>query len=135
MIKICMQTGNRNCAATIYAPDQVKYVSTKLVAVYAAKTFGIALEIFSGLQCFLLISTEHIMETETIYTYGYYKHNMELDIDGINKLYIINIRLGYYENKRDEYNRNKIKYTLGNKLKNKNICYCKRNKVFRIEKT
>ncbi len=50
-----MQAGNRNCATTIYAPDQVKYVSTKLVAVYAAKTFGIAPELFSGLQVELIV--------------------------------------------------------------------------------
>ncbi len=48
---------------------------------------------------------------------------------------IIIIFIGYYENKSDEYNRNKIKYTLGNTCKNKNICYCKMNKVFRIKKT
>ncbi len=107
-----MQAGNRNCPATIYAPDQVKYVSTKLVAVYAVKRFGIAPDLFSGLQVELIVHcvtfvtynnnnntykyivffidinrTYNGNRNNISHMYGYYKHNMDLDIDGINKLY------------------------------------------------
>eukprot|EP01084_Bolivina_argentea_P209267 356500_1 len=55
MIKISMQVGKRNFPAKIYAPDQVKYQSTKLVAVYAVKTVGIAPGCFGGLQVDLIV--------------------------------------------------------------------------------
>eukprot|EP01084_Bolivina_argentea_P209270 356505_1 len=105
MIKIRMQTGKRNFPTTIYAPEQLKYQFGKLVALYVVKTVGIAPE----------CSRQHIMETQTIYN-RHCNDNMELDIDGIKKLWILRIRVGKYQNKWDEYNRNKMKYIWGNKL-------------------
>ncbi len=45
-----MQPGKTNCPATRYAPQQLKYQSSKIVAVYLVKTVGIAPECFGGLQ-------------------------------------------------------------------------------------
>ncbi len=35
---------------------------------------------------------KHIMKTKTIFIHGHYKDNMELDFDGIKKLYITSIK-------------------------------------------
>ncbi len=58
------------------------------------------------------------METETIFIWTY-KDIVELDFDGIKKLCIISISLGYRENKWNKYNRNKTKYIFGYNFKNK----------------
>ncbi len=50
-----MSVGNRNFAATIYAPDQLKYPSGKVVAFYAVKTVGVAPECSGGCQVDLMV--------------------------------------------------------------------------------
>ncbi len=64
-----MQTGNRNCAAIIYAPDEAKYVSAKLVEDYAVKIFGIAPELFNGLQVELWFIMLRLLHITTIITH------------------------------------------------------------------
>eukprot|EP01084_Bolivina_argentea_P270156 459318_1 len=87
MTKIYMQDGNRIFPATIYERDQLQYKLSKIVSVYAVTTVGIALDCFGWLQCFLLIRTKDIMETETIFIYGHYKDNMELEIEVIKVMH------------------------------------------------
>ncbi len=45
-----MPVGNINLPSTIYAPDQLKYLSSEIVAVYVVETVTIAPEYFGGLQ-------------------------------------------------------------------------------------
>eukprot|EP01084_Bolivina_argentea_P209268 356501_1 len=95
---------------TIYAWDQQQYHSSKIVTVYAVELIGIAPEYWFQLQCFLLLWIKYIMKTEKTHIYAYYNESMELDIDGIQKIYIINQRFGYYEMKYDNYNESTTKY-------------------------
>ncbi len=64
-----MQPGKTNCPATRYAPDQLKYQSSKLVAVYAVKTVGIAPECFGGLQVDLIALYVRFVTYNNTYKY------------------------------------------------------------------
>ncbi len=95
-----MQVGKGNLPATTYTADQQKYHSCSIVAVYVVETIGTAPESCSWLKIDLTVEFPNFVT---------YKNNNNTMIC---KIWIINIRLRYYEKKYGKYNENKRKHMI-----------------------